>query len=358
MPLLLARPDTEVHLLIRAESDAALAARIGELADFWSWRCDPGVMARVHGHRGDAAVEQFGLTAKGYRALVDRCTHIIHSAGTVRMNLALEDARRSAVGSARQVLELARKMAQSGQLRKIEFVSTVGVAGKRPGTLTEDWLDSMPEFHNTYEQAKAEAELLVRGAVEDEHLPITVHRPSMVIGDSRDGRVIHFQIFYFLCEFLSGRKTLGIYPDFAEVQLDVIPADAVATAIVAASGDPATAGRILHLCSGPATAPRLEEVKRVVRQAFSSHGIAVPRAINLPLRWYARLARGASWLAPPSQRRALATLPVYLDYLADRQGFGNQQFSAWFKSRGHELPRWQDYLARVLDHYLKQRHTG
>ena len=51
-------------------------------------------------------------------------------------------------------------------------------------------------------------------------LPATIHRPSMVVGDSQTGKVIHFQVFYHLCEFLSGRRTLGIVPDTGDAALD------------------------------------------------------------------------------------------------------------------------------------------
>jgi thioester reductase-like protein len=356
VPLLVAEPNTEVRLLIRAASEAAMAERVDELNRFWGWNNDDAKTRQIRVLRGDATQPCFGLTDAQYVSLSEECTHIIHSAGTVRMNLTLEEARRSAVGSAEQIVALAQQIAKTGKLAKVDFVSTVGVAGKRNGTLPESWLEEMPSFHNTYEEAKAEAEEVIRLAVEDSNLPITVHRPSMVIGDSRDGRVIHFQIFYFLCEFLSGRKTAGFFPDFADIQLDVIPSDVVAAAIVNASQCPATAGRIFHLCSGPAAAPRLEEVKAIVRKAFSARGLAVPLAINLPINWFAGFCRIALRLLPARQQRALATLPIYLDYLADRQSFGNSAFSEWFSAEGHEVPRWQNYLPKVLDYYLERRY--
>lgn len=356
VPLLLADPDTEVRLLLRAESDAALAQRMETLAGYWGWAASSGQRARVKAYRGDAAVANFNLPDGQYAELAGACTHLIHSAGTVRMNLSIEDARRSAVGSAQATVDFARRLAAAGRLRKFDYVSTVGVAGKRPGALPEIWMDEPREFHNTYEQAKAEAEEIVRCAIVDEGLPITVHRPSMVIGDARDGRIIHFQIFYFICEFLSGRKTLGLYPDFGEVGLDVIPADWVAEAIVAASRDPQTAGRIFHLCSGPKQAPRLEALKAAVRTAFTAHGMRVPPGIRLPRGVFAALARMAARLAPASQRKALSTLPIYLDYLADRQGFDNTAYTGWLDSRGLRLPLAADYLPRVLGYYLEKRY--
>lgn len=356
VPRLLDLSDTQVCLLIRAASDSELQQRRRKLLSFWGWENDLGMAGRIRFLRGDATENKFGLDPVDFDDLSSNCTHIVHCAGTVRMNLELADARRSAVGSAREIIGLARQAAASGQLKKVDFVSTVGVAGKQSGTLEETWLKATPEFHNTYEQAKAEAEELVREAVEDSKLPITVHRPSMVIGDSSDGRVIHFQIFYFLCDFLSGRRTLGLYPDFGATRLDVIPSDTVATAIVAASRDPSTRGRIFHLCSGPVLAPRLEEVKAAVRRSFSRHGLFVPPSLTMPITWYSRLATIGARLAPSRHRKALATLPIYLNYLADRQAFGNPRFSEWFSAQGHAIPRWQDYLERILDRYLTEKY--
>lgn len=356
VPLLLSDPNTEVRLLIRADSDEALAQRLDNLVSFWGWSDSHEQRDRLKAYRGDAARLNFNLPDSEYAGLVGECTHIIHCAGTVRMNLSIEDARRSAVGSAQETVNFARSLAAEGRLSKFEYVSTVGVAGKRPGALPEIWIDEPRAFHNTYEQAKAEAEEIIRSAILDEGLPVTVHRPSMVIGDSRDGRIIHFQIFYFICEFLSGRKTFGFFPDFGEVRLDVIPVDWVAEAIVASSRDVATEGKIFHLCSGPEQAPRLEELKEVVRSAFKACGLSVPHGIRLPRSVFAVLARLAARLVPLSRRKALATLPIYLDYLADRQGFDNAAYTSWLVARGLSFPQVKDYLPRVFGYYLDKRH--
>ena len=356
VPLLLADPETKLKLLLRADSDAALEQRVEELMHFCGLNDCPSKQARLKAFRGDAALPNFSLNDSHYASLVDECTHVIHCAGTVRMNLSIEEARRSAVGSAEETINLTRRIAAGGRLRKAEYVSTVGIAGKRPGELPEKWMDEPRSFHNTYEQAKAEAEEIVRAAVVNEGLPVTVHRPSMVVGDSQAGRIIHFQIFYFICEILSGRKTRGIYPDFGEVRLDVIPVDLVAEAIVASSLDPDTAGRIFHLCSGPDLAPRLEDLKAHVRAAFKGHGLEIPHDIRLPSKWFGALGRLAARLAPVSQRNALATLPMYLDYLADRQGFDNGAYTSWLAGRGASLPRPEDYLQTIISYYLNNRY--
>ncbi|PKO58806.1 MAG: UDP-glucose 4-epimerase, partial [Betaproteobacteria bacterium HGW-Betaproteobacteria-19] len=325
VPLLLAMPDTQVRILLRAESAQHLEQRMEALFTFWGIEQTSKDRQRIEPFLGDATLPDFGLSRTRYAQLCADTGHIIHCAASVRMNKPLEDARRSAIGSTNEILAMARQLKRSGTLRKVEFVSTVGVGGKRPGILPETWIDEEREFHNTYEQSKAEAETLVRAAIENEQLPITVHRPSMVIGNSTDGRIIHFQIFYFICEFLSGRRTFGLYPDFGDARLDVIPVDWVANAIVTASTDPATAGRIIHLCTGPDASPRLTELRTMVRAAFRSHHLPTPSAITLPRMIFGLLPRIVSPFIRKDRRKALMTLPIYLDYLSESQGFASNE---------------------------------
>ena len=356
VPVLLRDPGARLSLLIRAGNADELSGRLETLCRFWGVAPDDvATRSRVEALAGDTTLPRLGLAEGTYRALAEGCTHIVHAAGLVRMNLPLEEARRSAVGSAHNVVALARACPA---LRKLDFVSTVGVGGRLPQAIPERWLTEQREFHNTYEQAKAEAEDFLREETMRQPLPLTVHRPSMVVGDSRDGRVIGFQVFYFLCEFLSGRRTFGLYPDFGDARLDIIGCDIVAEAIAAAGDDPQTVGRILHLCSGPQDALCIEDLKHAVRDAFSTRGIPVPGDRVLPRRWYARLARLGARIAPPDLRKALSALPIYLDYLADSQEFENGEFTAWLAERGRRRPAPAAYLCKVLDHYLAMRYDA
>ncbi|MDV7391197.1 hypothetical protein RZS08_07585, partial [Arthrospira platensis SPKY1] len=96
------------------------------------------------------------------------------------------------------------------------------------------------------------------------------HRPSMVVGAAATGRIIHFQIFYHLCEFLSGRRTFGLFPRLGTARLDTIPVDGVARAIGWAGGRPEWAGRVLHPCAGPEQATRLKRLCLSARSIASS----------------------------------------------------------------------------------------
>jgi thioester reductase-like protein len=351
IPLLLADPETRVQLLLRAKSPQELAERHEELCRFWGIAAeDAPARERIQAWRGDVTLPRFGLEDATYSALAAECTHIVHSAGNVRMNLPIEQARHSSVDSAVNILELANACRK---LQKIEFVSTVGVGGRTRGAVPEEWLSTPREFHNTYEQAKAEAEERLRPAVEG-GLPLTVHRPSMVVGNATDGRIIHFQIFYHLCEFLAGGRTFGLTPDFGRARLDIVPADYVAGVIAWSSQTNVSSGRILHSCSGPEFALLLAPLQEEVRRSFSAGGRRLPTLIHLPTGLFKAILSAASVFMPSDVRRAVKTLPVFLDYLATEQTFANRRTRALLAPAGLPLPPPANYLGKVLAYYLKK----
>ena len=239
-------------VLVRARDDEDARRRLGDL--FRLWRLSDTEMSdglrRVIPVRGDMGLPRFGLDEKTWDELVQHCDYLVHAAGVVRMNLPLEEARRHAVGSARNMMELAEAVAKAGREVSLAFISTVGVLGKLGEPLLEEWVTQPREFHNTYEQAKAEAEDLLRGWHREKNIHLTVHRPSRVVGAS-DGEILRHQIFYYICEFLSGRHTLGLQPALQGAKLDTVLVDYVADAVCWAVTHPESDGHIFNLCSGP-----------------------------------------------------------------------------------------------------------
>ena len=337
-------------LLIRATDDAHGVARLAELGAYWG--VPPEILRdRVEVIRGDTALPGFGLTEPGLRKIAQTVTHIVHCAALVRMNLPLGEARRSAVQGAENVIELARACHRSGQLRKVEFLSTVGIAGRRSGVLPERWITEPRTFHNTYEQAKAEAERIAAQAC-DAGLPLTVFRPSMVVGDSVTGRIIRFQVFYHLLEFLSGRRTSGFYPSLGDARLDLVPVDFISRVVCWSSQTPATVGRVLHLCAGPREAIPLTELRDLVRTKMRVLGLRLPLGVPLPTPLFRAALPILRAILPSRQHRALATLPVFLDYLEDRQEFGNEETSKLLGNQGLSRPPVHEFLDSILDFYF------
>jgi len=347
----LATTDSRLKLLIRAASAEELVARVETLAQFWGIPRD-ALGERVEAFRGDATEPQFGLIDADYRRLAGECTHIIHSAGAVRMNLPIADARRSADGSAQEIIAFAERCRENGQLEKVEFISTVGVGGRLPGELPERWITEPRDFHNTYEQSKAEAEERVRAAI-DRGLPITVHRPSMVVGDSKTGKIIGFQVFYHLAEFISGRRTFGLMPDAGLTRLDLISSDYVAAAILWSCARSELAGQVLHLCSGPRGAVGIRDLRAMVRAEFTAAGIALPRPLTVPAALFRAAIPVVRAFSAERQKRALGTLPTFLDYLAENQTFGNSVSAARLEAAGIPLPSARQFVPAVLRYYLE-----
>jgi thioester reductase-like protein len=355
VPLLLAEPDTKVHVLIRASSDDALATRLQALVGYWGDLVDQDRLSdRLVGLRGDVCQPHLGMSERDRQVLASTLTNIIHSAGNVNLNQSLNSARAAALLSIQEVVRFARHCAQLHSAPKVEYLSTVGVAGRRPGLIPEEPLGNGHGYHNTYEQAKAEAETTILREI-DAGLQATIHRPSMVVGNSRDGRIIRFQVFYYLAPFLAGCRTKGLLPKFGDVRLDLVPADYVAEAIVASSKRPDSVGKILHLCSGPERAVPLGALGEIVRDFLSGQGERVFAPRYMPRGTLRMLIRIAGSVAAERTRRAFDSLPYFLDYLDEAQLFANERTASFLAADGLQSPRVEEFLPAVLSYWYLHR---
>lgn len=357
VPLLLAEPGTRVYMLLRAPSEQALGTRVTGLVDFWGNRVDRNELDnRLLAIRGDVCRPKLGMSERNHDVLAGIVTNIVHSAGDVKLNQSIEQARTSAVSAAVAVVRFARACTTSRPIPKIEHLSTVGVAGRRPGLIPEEPLDGIFGYHNAYEQAKAEAEGFLRREMNN-GLPVTMHRPSMVVGDSRDGRIIRFQVFYHLIRFIAGSRTRGWLPSFGDVRLDLIPADYVAKAVVASSRRPESAGRIFHLCSGPDGATPLAQLGETLRRFLSGQGEAVRAPRYASRRAMRAIVQGASQLTAGRTRRALQSLPYFLDYLGEAQSFANEGAKEFFGADHVLPPPPEQFLTPVLQYWYGRSST-
>lgn len=353
--LLLTESSNRIWALMRADTDEDAATRLERLIAFWELNSEQAEDARqrITVLKGDTDQNQFALPSSSYFEIVRQCTHIVHCAGVVRMNLPLEAARQHAMSATTNIIALAQACQASGVLRKVEFVSTVGVAGKMSGHVPETWITQARDFHNTYEQAKAEAEDYLRAHLAQHPLPVTVHRPSMVVGDSATGKIIHYQIFYHICEFLAGRRTFGLLPSLGDTRLDTVPVDYVAAAIKYSSEHPDSIGKIFHLSAGPKDAIPLTQLQLLVTQTFNEKGISVPIAIKLPVAVFQQVIHLLSPFVNEKISRSLKTFPFFLEYLSGSQAFDNSVSKHYFR----DLPIPEKSLLRLtLRQYIQNRY--
>ncbi len=354
VPLLLKDPGNKLKLLLRASCSEHLALRLGQLCSFWQLdQTDTQLNQRLSAVLGDVSQPNWGMEESVYQSLAEETTHLVHAAGNVKLSQSLEKARDSALGSVRYAAEFVRSCQRFGAFKKLEYLSTVGVAGKTSGLILEKPYQAI-SFHNTYEQAKAEAEnfLLQQMA---QGLPVTIHRPSMVVGDSQTGKIIHFQVFYHLSEFFCGLRSRGLVPDTGPVKLDIIPADVVAQAIQRSSLRPEAEGKILHLCSGPELSCKISDLVLLLGEHMASHGVTPPRRHTIPQAWFRRMLSLISPLMPQKHRRFLRGLPYFLDYLQTEQFFDNTSGMSYMATDGSRIPAVEDYLKPVMDYYWNSK---
>ncbi len=177
----------------------------------------------------------------------------------------------------------------------------------------------------------------------------------MVVGDSRTGKVMHFQVFYHLCEFLSGQPTAGLVLRVAEATLDIIPVDYVARGIYWASDHAEVAGRILHLCSGPEDVIKIPVLMQQVRAFMHARGAKLPHLYPLPRACFRALLPVIARFTSPKVQRALRTLPLFLDYLDQPPMFSNAETKQLLTPAGITVPPVYTYLETILRYYDQAR---
>jgi long-chain acyl-CoA synthetase len=143
------------------------------------------------------------------------------------------------------VLEFAERCHARSGLRRLSYISTAYVAGEHAGRFNEDDLDVGQHFRNAYEQSKFEAERLAAGA----QLPVTVLRPSIIVGERDSGWTASFNVLYWPLRAFS-RGAYVALPARRDAPVDVVPVDYVADAIFALSQTPEAEGAAYHLTAG------------------------------------------------------------------------------------------------------------
>jgi len=193
---------------------------------------------------GDVVDMHLGLAGDEYRRLAGEVKRIYHLAALSSLTSDRRQLEQTNVQGTAHVLELAR---DAPHLVRLGHVSTVQVAGDRRGVIEEDELEEGQRFRNAYEESKFRGELLARRAMEE--LPISVFRPSTVIGDSRTGSPGPKGGPYNLTLQLvtsALRSTLS-FPGDGSFPLNVVPSDFVVDAILELSHKPEAAGKTFHL---------------------------------------------------------------------------------------------------------------
>ncbi len=338
----LERTDRTVFVLVRAESQEGARERLREtLADVFG-------TAETHAERvialaGDITRPALGLDDAVSDSVAERVTDIVHGAASVSFDLDLEESREINVEGSRRMLSFAERCQRRGSLHRFSYLSTAYVAGRHSGTFAEGDLDVGQSFRNAYEQSKYEAERMI-GAYR-KRLPITVLRPSIIVGDSGSGWTASFNVLYWPLRALA-RGAYPVLPARRAAPVDVVSVDYVADAIFALTNAPASEGRTYHLtASGKAST-----IGELLDLACSGLGCRKPPVI--PPLLYRQVVHRLLLGLYPRGRSFLRATETYLPYFAMDVGYDNAAARAALAPAGIEAAPLADYFDRLIDYAL------
>jgi len=324
-----------VFALVRGKKEKSAYSRVIDILTFWdSSIAQKPCIKNVEVIDGDISYPDLGIKdARSKERVLSETQMIIHSAAVARLNEPLESIRKPNVEGTRNVFDFAL---QFKKLQKINHISTVYVVGTKMGiTFTEDMLDIGQGFHNTYEQTKFEAEKLVH-EYRKKSLDISIFRPSMVIGDSKEGKTNDFRLIYEPLHFFS-QEIYEKFPADPECFQNLVNVDTVGNTLYLLSREKGNA--TYHLVS-----PKPTYIGSFMKLAGESFGFKMPEFIPAGKFDYAALTPVQKALAGP-----------YIPYFNYTTTFSCEKTRQALKEFGYAYPNVDnENLLKILAYCIKR----
>ncbi|HEY6137165.1 MAG TPA: SDR family oxidoreductase [Thermoanaerobaculia bacterium] len=239
------------------------------------------------------------------------------------------------VDGTKHVLDFAERCAS---LERLHYVSTCYVSGRYEGRFREDDLEVNQSFNNFYESTKYLAEVEVR---KRRGLPVTIYRPSVVVGDSATGATQKFDGPYFVMQWILRQpqnfSLLPVVGRPADYRFNVVPRDFIVEAIDYLSAHPASLGRCYQLAD-PAPLTVDETIEAIA--AATGH-----RVVRVPLP--ASVAKGAIEHVPGVYR--MMRIPsAAVNYFVHPTDYDTTNATRDLDGSGISVPRFADYARNLV----------
>jgi long-chain acyl-CoA synthetase len=338
--LLLKDESNQILALVRAKDANHAVHRLKK--EWWDFpKLHAAIGNQVLAIAGDLTLHHLGLSDEDYRELSERLTHIIHSAADVRLYQPLENLRKINVAGTANVLELAAAVQQQHhELQRFAHVSTAYVAGKRKGVSFEEPPTNQFGFSSPYEQSKYEAEWLVWQQAN--HLPITIYRPGMIVGNSQTGQIKTFNTLYYPLKLYLTQK-MSIAPADPYLNVNLVPVDYVAGAVAQLTFNDEAIGKAFHLVPSMKCMPTISEVTQYCREWAKEN-----LSINLPKARFIKVPALSKWLAKIGKAlpaNDLSIISTLLPYFEQSPLFDRRNSDTLLGEYPHA---WQDLLPVLL----------
>jgi nucleoside-diphosphate-sugar epimerase len=229
------------------------------------------------------------------------------------------------------------------------------VAGGMKGVIPERFITERRKFLNTYEAAKAETEDFLR-ALSEEEFPVTIYRPTMVVGDSITGKAIKFQSFYHLVEDMCISPPSPVMPCRPDWRLDTVPVDFVAKVIASTYDSGGTGAKIYNVAAGADNAVSLSELLdklKITLEGLTGRRLKVPRVMP-PSIFYVLLHILRTFSFGAAKKKIDYQINI-LKFMFLDQRFENTAMKSEIEKVGLGIPKISEYLSVICGYYLKNR---
>ena len=261
---------------------------------------------------------------------------IYHLAAVYDLSAPREVGMRVNVTGTSRVLDLAER---APRLERMHYVSTCYVSGRHPGLFTEDDLEQGQVFNNFYEETKQLAEIEVRKRMA--RVPITVYRPSVVVGDSVTGATQKFDGPYFVMQWLMRQPKLAVLPVVgrpSRYRFNVVPRDFIISAMTYLSGLKTNAGATYALADpNPLT---VDETIDTIAEATGRTVLRIPLTKTI--------AKGALQYVP-GLYRLMRIPPAAVDYFTHPTTYDTTRATKDLEGSGISAPSLRTYASNLVN---------
>jgi thioester reductase-like protein len=260
----------KVYALARGNAGKSARQRVIDTLRFWDKKVSTDNLNIVEGNISNSGL---GLNSGIKNQLKKEVDEIFHCAAETGFNFPLKYVRAINVNGTKNVLNLALQLHKNGVLQKVNYISTVYVCGTYKGKFSESDFDLGQGFNTSYEKSKFEAEMLVRNT-RKKRIRIDIFRPSIVIGETRTGRISTFsQGFYQLFHIL--RQNIFDFFPAKNYFVNLVPVDELCKSIVVIASKTKTENKTYHLFK-----PKSYSLEKILNRAAAILRFKNPKLIS------------------------------------------------------------------------------
>jgi thioester reductase-like protein len=325
----LAKPETQFFLLIQPQFIEQAMAEVEDIAEFTNTPLESFVIVE-----GDVTLPKLGISDADLETIQYETTDVFHLAAAYDLGVAKDLAFSVNLHGTKNVNDFVCSLKN---LRRYNYISTCYVAGRREGQILETDLEHKAGFRNYYEETKYLAETEVEQL--KSHLPVTIFRPSVVVGDSETGETAKYDGIYYLIHYLRKAPVLLRVINIGNnaVRLNLVPVDFVVEAITALARDKNAVGKTIAIADpSPLTTAELFDAIAKDMTGRKSEFSPPPHFVE--------------WLLSLRISPAISGLPAYgVPYFFISQTYDTSVADALLAQHNIECPRFGDYVGRLLD---------